>query len=433
MSLPRVDAREDTAGHSAPHPSGTNAGDGGRAWRMLGLLVFAELFGMSLWFAGSAAAPQLAARWDLTPAEIGGLATAVQLGFVAGTAISALLNLADVVPAKQLFAVSAVLGAVANASLVFAPSYAWALAGRALTGCALAGVYPPAMKMAATWFRARRGLAVGSVVGALTIGKASPYLWTAIPNLPLAAPILAASASALLAAAVVALRWTDGPFAFPARPFSLRLVADVVREPRWRQATGGYLGHMAELYSYWTWIPAFLAASAVAASGNPLAGHAPWIGALAFATIAIGGVGCVWGGLVADRMGRARLASAAMAVSALCSVLIGLTFGRSLWLLAPLALAWGFFVIADSAQFSVLVAESVPAHAVGTALTVQVSLGFLLTTLTIQAIPPLVARVGWEGAFAVLAIGPVLGIVALRSLVREERAPRMQSTAERTS
>lgn len=430
MSLPRVDAREDTAGHSAPHPSDAAGGDGGRAWRMLGLLVFAELFGMSLWFAGSAAAPQLAARWALTSAEIGGLATAVQLGFVVGTAISALLNLADIVPAKQLFAVSAVLGAAANASLVLAPDYAWALAGRALTGCALAGVYPPAMKMAATWFRARRGLAVGSVVGALTIGKASPYLWTAIPNLPLAAPILAASASAVLAAAVIAARWVDGPYAFPSRPFSLRLVTEVVRAPRWRQATGGYLGHMAELYSYWTWIPAFLAASAVAASGDPLAGRAPWIGALAFATIAIGGVGCVWGGLVADRMGRARLASAAMAASALCSVLIGLAFGRSLWILAPLALAWGFFVIADSAQFSVLVAESVPAHAVGTALTVQVSLGFLLTTLTIQAIPPLVARVGWEGAFAALAIGPVLGIVALRTLVREERGARAAAAAE---
>lgn len=385
---------------------------------MLALVSVAELLGMSLWFAGSAVAPQLQERWSLSGAEVGGLMTAVQLGFVLGTAVSALLNLSDIVPSRWLFAASAVLGAMANAALVAAPDYEMALASRAAAGFFLAGVYPPAMKMAATWFLHSRGLAVGTVVGALTIGKASPYLWHAIPGVPIAATVLAASVSALGAAALIALWWKDGPHAFPARPFSWGLVASVVREPRWRLATGGYLGHMAELYSYWTWIPAFIAASAVASSGVATAGEAPWVGVLSFATIAIGGIGCVWGGLVADRIGRARLAIIAMAVSGACALLIGLTFGRSPLILAPLALAWGFFVIADSAQFSVLVTESVPGHAVGTALTVQVCLGFLLTTVTIQAVPPIVARVGWEGAFLLLAIGPALGIAALRRYQR---------------
>lgn len=385
---------------------------------MLALVSVAELLGMSLWFAGSAVAPQLQERWSLSGAEVGGLMTAVQLGFVLGTAVSALLNLSDIVPSRWLFAASAVLGAMANAALVAAPDYEMALASRAAAGFFLAGVYPPAMKMAATWFLHSRGLAVGTVVGALTIGKASPYLWHAIPGVPIAAIVLAASVSALGAAALIALWWKDGPHAFPARPFSWGLVASVVREPRWRLATGGYLGHMAELYSYWTWIPAFIAASAVASSGVATAGEAPWVGVLSFATIAIGGIGCVWGGLVADRIGRARLAIIAMAVSGACALLIGLTFGRSPLILAPLALAWGFFVIADSAQFSVLVTESVPGHAVGTALTVQVCLGFLLTTVTIQAVPPIVARVGWEGAFLLLAIGPALGIAALRRYQR---------------
>lgn len=391
---------------------------------MLALVSVAELLGMSLWFAGSAAAPQLTLRWSLTPSEVGGLATAVQLGFVLGTAISALLNLADIIPARRLFATTAVLGAGANLLLLAAPSYGWALAGRALTGCFLAGVYPPAMKMASTWFRARRGLAVGTVVGALTVGKASPYLWQAVPDATLSLIVIAASLSALLAAALILAAWEDGPLAFPARPFSWGLVAEVVRAPKWRQATGGYLGHMAELYSYWTWIPVFIAASAVAAAGSESAAKAPWVGVLAFATIAVGGIGCIWGGLTADRIGRARLAALAMAVSGVCALLIGLSFGRSPWLLAPLALVWGAFVIADSAQFSVLVTESVPAHAVGTALTVQVCLGFLLTTLTIQAIPPLVARVGWSWAFAMLAIGPAIGILALRPLMTAERAAR---------
>src|SRR6185503_5102181 len=182
------------------------------------------------------------------------------------------------------------------------------------------------------------------------------------------------------------------------------------------------LGHMFELYSYWTWIPAFIAASAASSAGaapsavgSPATEHVVFL--LAFGTIAIGGAGCVWGGLVADRLGRERLVILSMVVSGLCALGIGFFFGRSLWLLAPVALAWGFFVIADSAQFSVLVTESVPAHAVGTALMVQTCVGFLLTSLTIQLVPPMVARVGWAWAFPLLAIGPFAGIAAIRRLL----------------
>jgi MFS family permease len=386
------------------------------AWRLLALLALAELLGMSTWFTGVAVAPQLDARWGLSAEQVGGLSTAVQLGFVAGTALVALLNLADLIPAKRFFAAAAIAAAGANAALLGAESYEAALAGRALVGACLAGVYPPAMKMASTWFRARRGLAVGTVVGALTVGKASPYLWRLLPEATLAQVVLSASAASVAAAALVSILWRDGPFAFPSRPFAWSRIGDVVRSRNWRLATGGYLGHMAELYSYWTWIPAFVAASAVAHAGDPAAANSPWVGALSFGTIAVGGLGCVWGGLVADRIGRERLVILAMAVSGLCALLIGLTYGRTPWLLAPIALAWGFFVIADSAQFSVLVTESVPAHAVGTALTLQVCLGFLLTTLTIQLVPPVVALFGWRGAFAMLAIGPLLGIASIRRL-----------------
>jgi sugar phosphate permease len=276
------------------------------------------------------------------------------------------------------------------------------------------------MKMAATWFRQRRGLAVGVVVGALTVGKALPYLVHAVPGVGVAPVVLAASAGAVLAAVLVLLTYREGPYPFPPRPFSWGLVATVVRERRWRLATGGYLGHMAELYSFWTWIPVFVAAS-IAAEAAGAGGATSRAGSvaslLAFGIIAVGGIGCVWGGLRADRIGRERLVMLAMAASGVCALLVGLTFGRSLWLLAAVALAWGFFVIADSAQFSVLVTESVPPHAVGTALTLQVSIGFLLTTLTIQLVPPLVAWLGWAWAFPVLAVGPALGILSIRRLV----------------
>jgi MFS family permease len=385
-------------------------------WRMLALLSVAQLLGMSLWFAGSAVAPELQRLWQLDGAEVAWLTIAVQLGFVAGTAISAFLNLADVVPARTLFTVAALSGAAANAGLAFADGLVPALLSRFLAGACLAGVYPPAMKMTSTWFRQRRGLAVGTIVGALTVGKAGPYLIGALPGTTVAALVALSSVSAVLAAALIWFGYRDGPFAFPSRAFDWHLVHSVVREPRFRQATGGYLGHMTELYAYWTWIPAFVAAS-IAATPHAVAPVATRASSLiGFAIIAVGGVGCVWGGLVSDRIGRARLVTIAMAVSGTACALIGLLFGHSLWLLTPVALVWGFFIIADSAQFSVLVTESVPAHAVGTALTLQVSLGFLLTTLTIQVVPWIVRIAGWPWAFAFLAVGPALGILSIRRL-----------------
>lgn len=379
---------------------------------MLALMALAELLGMSLWFAGNAIAPQLQERWSMSGSQVGWLTTAVQLGFVAGTAMIAVLNLADIVRSKTLFSASALLGAACNALLIVAPGFESAIVTRFLCGLCLAGVYPPAMKMISTWFKARRGLAVGTVVGALVVGKATPYLVHAFPGAGVNEVVLAGSAGGVLAALLVIAGFHEGPFPFPPRPFSWGLVRTVFAQRHWRLATGGYLGHMFELYSYWVWIPAFLAASA----GSFSTSSGPVL-ALSFATIAIGGVGCVWGGLVADRIGRERWVIIAMAASGACALLIGLTFGRSWWLLAPVALAWGFFVVADSAQFSVLVTESVPQHAVGTALMVQTSLGFLLTTLTIQLVPPMVSAIGWAWAFPVLAIGPFAGIAAIRRLL----------------
>ncbi len=389
-------------------------------WRMLGLLSMAVLLGMSLWFAASAVSAQIAREWSLTPAQAGWLTTIVQLGFVVGTAASATLNLADVIESKRLFAASALLGGFVNALLISAPSFETALALRFLTGFFLAGVYPPAMKMISTWFRNQRGLAIGTIVGALTIGKATPYLVHAIPDVSVATVILVASAGAFIAGLIVLFSYSDGPFAFASRPFSWGLVASVVSVREWRLATGSYLGHMFELYAFWTWIPIYLASSAAASSG---AHESPgMISLIAFLTIAVGGAGCVWGGLYADRAGRERLVTLSLCVSGTCSLIVGLFFGQSLWLLAPVALVWGFFVIADSAQFSALVTESVPSYAVGTALTVQTSAGFLLTMVTIQGIPVIAARTGWQWAFVVLALGPVTGIAAIRALSRLKSA-----------
>src|SRR5437762_5098381 len=380
-------------------------------WRVLTLLGFAELLGMSLWFSASAVTPQLRSIWGLTAAEAGWLTTIVQLGFVCGTAVAAVFNLADIVPAGRLFSASALLGAIANASVLAAPGFPSALGLRFLTGFFLAGVYPPAMKMTATWFKSERGLAIGVIVGALTVGKATPYLVRAIPHVGLRPVVLTSSVGAVLAGVLVATMYHDGPYPFAPRPFSWNHVRDVVAVREWRLATASYLGHMFELYAFWTWIPSFLAASVAAAAGI----RAPrLISLLAFATIAIGGAGSVWGGLFADRRGRARLVSISLFMSGSCCILSALLFSAPIWVLGALAMTWGFFVIADSAQFSTLVTESVPEHTVGTALTVQTSLGFLLTMLPMQLVPWIAQRAGWRWGFPILALGPLAGIAAIR-------------------
>lgn len=393
-------------------------------WTILALLSFVELLGMSVWFTAGATAPALSARWQLDAGATAMLTTVVQLGFVVGTATAALLNLADVLPARRYLAVSAVCAAIANAALLIAPGYAFALVTRGFTGFFLAGVYPPAMKMAATWFRSGRGLAIGTVVGALTIGKALPYLSSALPGMEWQWVVTTSSIGALVAAALVAVGYRDGPFAFPQRRFSLRLVGTVLSNRPTRLAIGGYLGHMWELYAMWAL--SFLLLQAHFASRGISGDQATMLaGAWAFGFIAIGAVGCVLAGAWADRIGRENVAALAMVVSGACALAVGWLVGSSTWALVAVGLVWGFAVVADSAQFSALVTEVAPPHAVGTALTLQTSLGFLLTAASISLTIRLAETVGWGISCAQLAIGPALGIHAMIRLrsIRRHRLP----------
>ena len=382
-----------------------------RRWGQLALLTTAMLLGMAVWLAGSAVGPVLAITLDLSPRQTGWLTSAVQVGFVAGTLAVAVLNLADLWPARWLVATAAVAAATANASLLLADDFSTALLSRASTGVALAGVYPPAMKMAASWFRDRRGLAIGAIVAALTVGKSVPYLISGLHDLTLATAIGVPSLMSLGAALLVAVGYRDGPYLTAAKPFSWHLAATVMRENGVRRATGGYLGHMWELYAFWAWIPGFLAA-AFAARGMPVAGARTWGGVV----VALGAIGSVWAGLAADRIGRARVARIALIVSGACCILSPLMFRLPIWALLAVAIIWGVAVIADSAQFSAMVTEFAPPHAVGTALTLQTSLGFLLSIATIQVVPWLAGLIGWQWAMVVLVLGPIGALRSLRSL-----------------
>jgi MFS family permease len=394
-------------------------------WRMISLLAAAELLGMSAWFAVNAVAPQLRTLAGFGPAQVAWLSTAVQLGFVAGTAIAAILNLADVVPAGAYFAVSAAGAALANAALLALPPFTFAMAARFATGFFLAGVYPPGMKMAATWFRQGRGLAIGIVVGALAVGKGLPYLIHALPGAGLKPVVAGTSLAVAVASALVAIGYHDGPFPFPRRPFSWQMVSVVLRHRETRLAIGGYLGHMWELYAMWVWLPAWLAASfAARVPQATAAAHRLPVDLISFGALVAGGLGCVWGGAAAARRGYESVVIQAMLASGACSLAVGMCFGGATIVVAAVAWVWGFFVVADSAQFSALVTEVAPPHAVGSALTLQTSLGFLLTIGSIQLLPALAGAIGWRWTFAILALGPAAGIASIAAL----RRPRVPGT-----
>lgn len=384
---------------------------------MLAALAAAEFFGMTLWFSATAVTPVLVAEFHMPPDRAGWLTMAVQAGFVVGTLVSALANLSDILNARVLLFLGAVAGALTNAAVLAASTAESIIVLRFLTGAALACVYPPGMKLAAGWFRERRGFALGILIGALTMGKAFPHLLTAIYGSAWREPMLLASALAIVGGVIVLVVVRDGPYVAATAPFDPHAIRRIFQSRGARMATFGYLGHMWELYAMWTWI-AVLATASFTASGLP---NAVTAGSLvAFVAIASGTAGCVLAGWLADRVGRAAMAMWAMAVSALCAALTVVVFGGSpVWFFA-IAAVWGFAVVADSAQFSALVSEFAPREHVGTALTIQTCLGFLLTILTIEGLPRLASAVGWRWATLLLVPGPLLGIWAMRPFLRRD-------------
>ncbi len=396
-------------------------------WGQLAILAVGTLLAMAPSFSASAVAPVLREEWQATGLELPLLTVVVQLGFAAGAIGLAVGGVPDVVPGPRLFAAGALIAAVANLGFALvATDPDSAIPFRIATGAALAAVYPVGMKLAAGWFRRDRGLAIGVVNGALTVGTALPLLFRAAgayAGLDWRPVVAAASVAALVGAAVILVAARTGPLDVAAPRFSPAIAAAAYRERGVRLANIGYLGHMWELFAMWTWIPIFLLASFAAAGVvNPALASLT-----AFGVVAAGGIGSAVAGAVADRVGRTTTTIAAMAISGSSAIVAGLMFGAPVPVMVAIGLIWGASVVADSAQFSSAVSELAPPGTAGSALSVQTAAGFTLTGITILGIGLLdpTDADGWRLAWAVLAIGPAVGIVAMWRLRRLPEALKM--------
>ena len=388
------------------------------------ILSVAEFLGMSVWFSASAVIPVLTADWHLDGADQAWLTMSVQIGFVIGAFGSSLLNLADYFPGHLLFFASSLLAAITTALIPgFSGGISSALALRFFTGLFLAGVYPVGMKIIATWTKEDRGLGIGILVGALTLGSALPHLINALGGIHQWRPVLYSSALLAALGGILTLFFVrEGPYRTRLPRFNWRYVGEIFRRRELALANLGYLGHMWELYAMWAWVPLFLLSSL---------GHRNidgfWAGAASFAVIGAGALGSVVAGFLADKLGRTTITIASMLISGTCSILVGILYAGNAVVLVAVCVVWGFAVVADSAQFSACISELSTPEYVGTALTLQTSIGFLLTLVTIRIVPTLVDWVGWRWAFAFLSIGPAFGVWAMSALRKLPEAGRLAS------
>lgn len=380
-----------------------------RADRQLLLAVVVMTLTMSVWFSTAAVVPSLIASWRISSGDASWLTSAVQVGFVAGALISATLNLTDRLRIGTLICASALVAALSTALVpIVSHGLGTALPLRFLTGVALAGIYPAGTKLVASWFGASRGLAMGILLAALTVGSAAPHLVTSFGD-PAWRLVLSVTSGLAVVGGLVALALEYGPRVAPPAPLRVGYVAEMFRDRRQRLINLGYFGHMWELYAFWTWLPLYLTASL--AAGGGWHGGSTATGLISFAAIGVaGGLGCVAAGRSARRRAPLAIARLSLAVSGACCVLSPVVFGLTPFVVVPLLLVWGCFVIADSPMFSTALSEVADPRFVGTALTAQMAIGFLVTAVAIRLVPVVADALGWRWAFSILAIGPALGL-----------------------
>ena len=381
---------------------------------LLPVIIFAQFAGTSLWFAGNAVAGDLIQAFQLAPQAIGDLTAAVQLGFIAGTFVFAILAIADRFSPSKVFLWSAVAGAGANLILVLlADNLSSLLLFRFVTGFFLAGIYPVGMKISADWHQKGLGKALGYLVGALVLGTAFPHLIKAVAgSMPWRQILLLVSLLTTFGGVLLYITVPDGPYRKKASRFDWRAIPHIFSFPRFRAAAFGYFGHMWELYAFWAFVPVILRDYQTQAGADSLS-----IPMWSFIVIGIGAMGCIVGGYLSIKAGSGRIAFVMLLVSGICCLLSPLLFYLPAWLFVCFLLVWGFSVVADSPQFSSVVAQAAPADYTGTALTIVNSIGFAITILSIQLLnhSSLFSDPNWR--FLLLLPGPIIGLIAMRKIV----------------
>ena len=391
-----------------------------RPWHVLPVIIFSQFAGTSLWFAGNAVLPDLQKHWHLANDAIGYVTSAVQLGFVAGTLAFAFFAIADRYSPRHVFALCSMLGALFNLAIyLVATDLASLLAFRFATGFFLAGIYPVGMKIAAGWYQRDLGNAIGFLVGALVLGTAFPHLLKGVgTTLPWETVTIAVSVTTMAGGVLMWCFVHDGPHLGKGAKFDPGALAVIFQSRPFRASACGYFGHMWELYAFWAFVPVVLAAHFAQANATysiPL-----W----SFAVIAAGSIGCVVGGLISLRAGSARVAFTQLATSGGCCILSPFFFHAPTPVFLAFMLVWGITVVGDSPQFSALNAQNAPNALVGSALTIANCIGFSITIVSIQLLNHLALDTSAALLYLPLAIGPLLGLLALVPIMRPADAYR---------
>ena len=383
-------------------------------WRILPVIVLSQFAGTSLWFAGNAVMPDLMVRGGLPADALGDITTAVQLGFIAGTLVFAFLAIADRYSPRRIFLISALLGAAFNAGTYLAGAHLLPLLVlRFATGFFLAGIYPVGMKIASGWYAKDLGRALGFLVGALVLGTALPHLIRGLgQELPWEGVMLSVSLIAALGGTLMYALVPDGPHLKAGARFDPKAFAAIFSSADFRASSGGYFGHMWELYAFWAFVPVYLAAH----GGGSLSSAS--ISLWSFAIIAAGAIGCIVGGLISLRRGSASVAYVQLLVSGVCCLLSPIALLLPLPLLLTFLVVWGVVVVGDLPQFSALNARYAPPQLVGSALTIVNCIGFAITIVSIQLLAATSSRLGAQFVFLLLLPGPIAGLMALRRLLR---------------
>lgn len=391
------------------------------AWPVLLMLCLSVVLSMTTWFSATAVTPELKAAWALTDSQVAWMTNGVQIGFVIGALVSGLVNLPDIVQLNRLMAIASIMAAAVNAALLLEPDASLAVLCRFLTGLSLAAVYPPALKLVSTWFVRSRGLALGAIVGALTLGSSMPHLFRAVTQEIDWHLVIALSSAASLAAGLCFFLFAkEGPYPFGKAIFNPRQIGRVLKDRDLVLVNIAYFGHMWELYAMWTWLLVFVR---TALDDKVSLAHTSLI---TFLAIGSGLFGCIAGGLLSDRIGRTATTAGFMIVSGLCALLIGFAFDGPIWLVILIATIWGVSIVGDSPLFSAAVTELCDRDFVGTALCLQMGLGFALTVFVIWLMPKIAVLTGsWHWTFVFLVPGPLVGAWAMLALRRSPAAIKL--------